>query len=152
MGGIYLNLKGREAQGIVDPSEAEGLKQEIIEKLTGLIDLEKGTVAVREVMPREALYQGPFAFDSPDLVLHLEKDYRISWDSSLGGVPEGLFEDNIKKWGGDHIIDPSLVPGILLMNRPFRGDGARLLDLAPTILEALGVAKGAGMEGRSLLS
>ncbi len=44
-----------------------------------------------------------------------------------------------KKWAGDHIIDPAAVPGVLLMNRPFRQDGARLVDLAPTILAALGV-------------
>ena len=61
----------------------------------------------------------------------------------MGGVPAGgHFEDNTKKWCGDHIIDPALVPGVLFMNRPFRGEGARLVDLAPTILAALGVPAG----------
>ena len=69
----------------------------------------------------------------------------------MGGVPEGHFEDNVKKWSGDHIIDPALVPGVLFMNRPFRGEAARLVDLAPTILAALGVPKGPAMEGSSLL-
>lgn len=69
----------------------------------------------------------------------------------MGGVAEGQFEDNVKKWSGDHIIDPEFVPGVLFMNRPFRQEGARLLDLAPTILHALGVAKGTAMEGDSLL-
>ena len=58
----------------------------------------------------------------------------------------------MKKWSGDHIIDPCLVPGVLFMNRPFRGQEASLLDLAPTILDALGVPKGPAMEGRSLLA
>jgi hypothetical protein len=75
----------------------------------------------------------------------------VSWGTALGGLPAGCFEDNRKKWSGDHIIDPCLVPGALLMNRPFRGDGARLLDLAPTVLDALGVPKGPAMEGSSLL-
>ena len=44
-----------------------------------------------------------------------------------------------------------MVPGVLFMNRPFRGEGARLLDLAPTILAALGVPKGPAMEGRVAL-
>jgi hypothetical protein len=69
----------------------------------------------------------------------------------LGGTPAGLFENNTKKWGGDHMIDPNLAPGVLFMNRPFRGEHASLVDLAPTILAALGVPKGAAMEGSSLL-
>jgi bisphosphoglycerate-independent phosphoglycerate mutase (AlkP superfamily) len=66
-------------------------------------------------------------------------------------VPEGHFEDNVKKWGGDHSIDPCLVPGVLFMNRGFREEKANLMDLAPTILAALGVPKGPAMEGGSLL-
>ena len=46
---------------------------------------------------------------------------------------------------------PITCPGVLFMNRPFRAEGARLLDLAPTILAALGVPKGPAMEGESLL-
>jgi hypothetical protein len=78
--------------------------------------------------------------------------YRASWTTAVGGVPEDLFEDNIKRWSGDHIVDPALVPGVLLMNRPFRGEGARLVDLAPTILAALGAPRGPAMEGEELLS
>jgi arylsulfatase A-like enzyme len=66
-------------------------------------------------------------------------------------VPSGWFADNLKKWSGDHIVDPALVPGVLLMNRAFRGEGASLLDLAPTILDALGLPPGPAMEGSSLL-
>jgi hypothetical protein len=69
----------------------------------------------------------------------------------LGGVPAGHFEDNVKRWGGDHIIDPSLVPGVLFMNRPFKGDGAGLADLAPTILAATGARPGRVQDGLSLL-
>ena len=68
-----------------------------------------------------------------------------------GGHRPAQFEDNVKKWSGDHIIDPDCVPGVLFMNRPFRGARARLLDLAPTILAALGVPHGPAMEGESLL-
>ena len=65
---------------------------------------------------------------------------RRRWEGSR----ESQLEDNVKKWSGDHIIDPDQVPGVLFMNRPFRGEGARLLDLAPSILAALGVAQGPG--------
>jgi bisphosphoglycerate-independent phosphoglycerate mutase (AlkP superfamily) len=70
----------------------------------------------------------------------------------MGGVPQGLIEDNRSKWSGDHVVDPELVPGILFMNRPFRAEAASLVDLAPTILDALGIAVPPVLEGSSLLS
>ncbi len=89
--------------------------------------------------------------EAPDLLVDFAPGYRISWSSSMGGIALGHFEDNVRKWSGDHIIDPECVPGVLFMNRPFQSQKARLLDLAPTILAALGVAKSPAMEGESLL-
>jgi predicted AlkP superfamily phosphohydrolase/phosphomutase len=152
LGGLYLNLRAREGRGTVAPGEAEGLKAAIARELTGLKDPGRGAVAVRSVRTREELYSGPFAAEAPDLVVNCGEGYRLSWDSARGGVPAGgQFEDNTRKWSGDHIIDPSLIPGVLLMNRPFRGDGPRLVDLAPTILAALRLPAGPAMEGESLL-
>src|SRR5262249_61769550 len=121
--GGELNREGRGGQGIVGPDEAPGLAGAIARGLTGLTDPENGVVAVRAVRAREQLYSGPFAHESPDLVVHFAEGYRVSWAGSLGGVSEVWFEDNAKKWGGDHIVGPALVPGVLLMNRPFRGEG-----------------------------
>jgi predicted AlkP superfamily phosphohydrolase/phosphomutase len=151
LGGIYLNLKGREEKGIVDGGEAESLKAAISRGLGGLGDPAAGRVAVSSVALREQIYSGPYAGESPDLLVNFSEGYRVSWDTALGGAPEGLFEDNVKKWGGDHIIDPCLVPGILFMNRQFNSERASLLDMAPTILEALNVPKESAMEGNSLL-
>jgi predicted AlkP superfamily phosphohydrolase/phosphomutase len=150
LSGIYLNLEGREGQGIVKASDAEALKAAVVRELGGLVDPATGEVAIRRVRTREAVYSGPFVDEAPDLLVDFARGYRISWGSSLGGVPEGHFEDNRKKWSGDHIVDPTLVPGVLFMNQAFRGEGAGLADLAPTILEALGVPKGPDMEGSSL--
>jgi predicted AlkP superfamily phosphohydrolase/phosphomutase len=153
LSGIYLNVKGREANGIVLPEDAAALKTALAEGLTGLTDSERqGAVAIRRAQPREAVYRGPYVEEAPDVVTDFAPGYRVSWSSTLGGVARGVFEDNVKKWSGDHIIDPEQVPGVLMMNRPFRGDGARLLDLAPTILAFLGVPKGQAMEGEALLS
>jgi len=150
LGCIYLNLKDREAKGIVDTSEADAVKEAIIKGLTGSRDPERGRIAVRSVVTREQVYHGAYAHESPDLLVNFAEGYRVSWGTPLGGVPAGLFEDNVKKWSGDHAIDPSLVPGVLIMNRPFRADHASMVDLAPTILSALGVPKGSVMEGESL--
>jgi predicted AlkP superfamily phosphohydrolase/phosphomutase len=150
LGGIYLNLKGREGQGIVDADDAAAVRTAIINGMTQLRDPETGRLAIRTVLTRDQLYHGPYASESPDLLVNFAEGHRVSWSTALGGVPAGHFEDNLKKWGGDHIVDPCLVPGVLFMNRAFRGETARLLDLAPTVLAALGVPKGPAMEGESL--
>jgi predicted AlkP superfamily phosphohydrolase/phosphomutase len=153
LSGLYLNLRGREGRGTVAPEEAGPLKADIARELTGLTDPGRNCVAVRSVSTREQLYRGPYVDEAPDLIVNCAPGYRISWSSARGSVSaEGLLEDNTRKWSGDHIIDPALVPGLLLMNRPFRGEGARLVDLAPTILAALGVPAGPAMEGEPLLS
>lgn len=152
LAGLYLNLRGREAEGIVPASEASGLKSEIAAGLTGLRDPRDGAVAVGEVHPREALYSGPFLEEAPDLVVGCSPGYRVASASAMGGIGPAVIADNLRRWSGDHVVDPAAVPGVLFMNVPLRGGGAHLRDLAPTILEALGVPAGEGMEGRSLLT
>jgi predicted AlkP superfamily phosphohydrolase/phosphomutase len=151
LSGIYLNLKGREEQGIVSLDDADSLKAALAHGLTGLTDPgRQGTVAISRALPREAVYHGPYLEEAPDLLVDFAPGYRVSWSSSMGGIAHGHFEDNVKKWSGDHIIDPDRVPGVLFMNRPFRTEGARLLDLAPTILASLGIPTGPAMEGKAL--
>ncbi len=152
LGGIYLNVRGRESRGIVSPDEAEALKSSIAGALRGLVDPANGAVAVRDVKTREELYRGPYVGDAPDLLVMFSRGYRVSWGSTMGGVGAEVVFDNVKPWGGDHIVDPALVPGVLFMDRPFRTDAPALVDLAPTILAALGLPATAAMEGRSLLS
>jgi predicted AlkP superfamily phosphohydrolase/phosphomutase len=148
--GIYLNLKGRERDGIVPADEADKLKGAIAAGLTGLADPARGRVAINGVLPRENVYRGPYVEEAPDLLVNFAPPYRTSWSTALGGVPADEFEDNTRCWSGDHIFDPALAPGVLWMNQAFR-PGARLLDLAPTILQSLGSKATPEMEGVSLL-
>ena len=152
LGCIFLNMKGREANGILTAEEAEKTRLGIVSGLTGLVDSDRSAVAVRSVARREQVYSGPYAGEAPDLIVNFSEGYRVSWDTPLGGVPQGLFADNTKRWGGDHVIDPALASGVLFMNKKFRADVPDLVDLAPTILNAFGVAKNAEMEGSDLLS
>lgn len=151
LGGIFVNRKGREANGVVAPDEAEQVKSAIIQGLTGLVDSERGETAIRSVLPREQIYRGAYVEEAPDLLVNFSQGYRVSWGTPLGGTPSGLFEDNHKRWGGDHVIDPTLVPGVLFMNKPYQPGQAGLVDLAPTILSALGLQKTPEMEGKDLL-
>jgi len=152
LGGIYLNRIGREGQGIVSPEEAESVAAAIRGGLRGLPDPVSGLSAVRDVKLKEEIYRGPAVSEAPDLLALFERGYRASWTTGLGGIGAELFEDNTKRWSGDHIVDPTLVPGVLFMSGPFRTAQPRMLDLAPTILAALGVPAGPEMEGESLLA
>ncbi|HEY9519276.1 MAG TPA: alkaline phosphatase family protein [Gemmatimonadales bacterium] len=152
LGGIYLNRRLREGEGILSAEDADAAAAEIQAALPGLRDPATGGLPVRGVRRKEEIYTGPFAAEAPDLLALFERGYRASWTTGLGGIGDGVLEDNTRRWGGDHIVDPVLVPGVLFMNRPFRTASPRLVDLAPTILAAFGVPRGAHMEGDDLLT
>ena len=63
-----------------------------------------------------------------------------------------LADDNTSLWSGDHIVDPAAVPGVLLMNRPFEKNGAKQVDIAPTVLSLFDQPGGELMSGKSLLT
>jgi predicted AlkP superfamily phosphohydrolase/phosphomutase len=152
LAGIYLNLKGREREGALEEgAEAERARQAIQKGLTGLKDPATGQVAIRSVSRREELYSGAYAHEAPDLLVNYAPGFRVSWQTTLGGMPQGTFEDNRRRWSGDHIMDPALVPGILFANRALEPREPDIRDLAPTILEFLGVAPPGAIEGQSLL-
>jgi len=110
---LYINRTGREAHGIVGEIEASRIKQQIISSLPGLLDPETGLQAIRDVFDGEILYPANANNDAPDLVIGYEPGYRASWQTTLGGVPASLIDDNNKKWSGDHCITPEAVPGVL---------------------------------------
>ncbi len=152
LGGIYLNRKGREGEGILEEGqEAERVRRAIQDGLTGLADPAGACIAINSVSRREELYSGAYVGDAPDLLVNYAPGFRVSWQTALGGMPAGLFEDNLRRWSGDHIIDPEAVPEILFMNQAARHNHADIIDMAPTILRYLGVPKHDSMEGRSLL-
>ena len=162
LGGIYLNFKGREREGILEEgTEAERVRNAIQSGLAAAVDAHSNARAVNSVCRREDIYSGPYTANAPDLLINFAPGFRVSWQSAVGGFANSMIEDNMRKWSGDHIIDPDAVPGILFMTH---GGGAPLLpgfgrsgrnpnivDLAPTILNYLGVPVAQSMEGTSLL-
>ncbi len=150
LAGIWLNLKGREGQGIVEAHEAEALRDEICERLTGLQDDERGETAVRRAMNAHRIYVGPYAKDGPDIIMGYNRGYRVSWEAAVGQPTDRLFHDNTKAWSGDHCIDPALIPGVMFCNRKVESESPRLVDIAPTVLELFGVEPPAIMDGRAL--
>jgi predicted AlkP superfamily phosphohydrolase/phosphomutase len=151
--GLFLNLKDREAEGVVEPGEeAARVKAEIIERLSGLVDEEKGETGIRKVFDTSRLYAGPYLENAPDMLIGYNAGYRVSWDCATGVVAGPVFEDNVKPWSGDHCIDPRLVPGVLFCNRAIDRDDPALIDIAPTALQQFGVDPPAYMDGKPLFA
>jgi hypothetical protein len=102
------------------------------------------------VLRREDLYSGPYVANAPDLLVNFHPGFRVSWQSAVGGFANSLIENNMRRWSGDHIVDPEAVPGILFANKtldapPFTHSAAgagkqpHITDMASAILTHLGV-------------
>jgi predicted AlkP superfamily phosphohydrolase/phosphomutase len=151
LGGLYINQKGREAQGILSPAEAKALRAELRAKLDGLQDEATGGIAVRRAYDKDEIYAGPYKDNGPDLIIGYNAGYRASWEAVTGKVAVAVFEDNTKCWSGDHCLDPAAVPGVLFSNRKLAQPEPSIMDLAPTVLELFGLERPGHMDGRSLL-
>jgi predicted AlkP superfamily phosphohydrolase/phosphomutase len=151
-GGIYLNLAGREARGIVRKEDAAGLKCEIREKLKLLRDPERPGSPISEVYDRDQAYRGPYVEDAPDLVVGFAPGYRVAWETVTGGFGESVLSDNTRPWSGDHNMNPPEVPGMLFCNRPIDVERPNIVDLAPTVLDLFGVPIPPHMDGKTFLT
>ncbi len=150
LGEIYVNLRGRESQGIVEAgAEYDALRQEIRTKLMELVDEKTGLRPIERVYTREEAYG---SFDPnviPDLFVGNSAGYRVSWQASLGVVTPELYEDNTQVWSGDHCsVDPDVVPGILFSSRPLRREPRpNMADVPATIYRALGLTPPEKLDG-----
>jgi predicted AlkP superfamily phosphohydrolase/phosphomutase len=155
---ILINLKGVKPQGIVDPSEYDELLNYIIAKLAELKDPRTGKPVINKVYRRGELFHGPFADESADLILDWWSENSLF--STQPSFPEDTQQPALiirehapsdeAEWGGTHRLE-----GILVARAPgFKSKseitGARLMDLAPTMLHLLGVSVPEDMDGKVL--
>ena len=150
LNGLYANVRGREKDGIVDPVQADAVMNEIRQKLLSAKDPKNGEAVVTRVDLASEAYQGPHAHDGPDALVGYNRGYRAGWKTILGSFPTEVFEDNANPWSGDHCMDYTLVPGVLLSNRKIEASSPALTDIAPTILAEFGIEKSKGMMGQSV--
>jgi predicted AlkP superfamily phosphohydrolase/phosphomutase len=149
---LYFNMQGREPYGMVGRQERPLLAAQLAEELTQVRDPETGDRVIDHVYLAEEIYSPDQAEHAPDMIIGYASGYRCSDDSVLGEVSEKLTEDNLDKWSGDHCIDRSRVPGILLTNRRIAADAPALTDLTATVLEEFGAERPDEMAGRPILS
>jgi predicted AlkP superfamily phosphohydrolase/phosphomutase len=153
LNGLYLNLRGREREGIVEPGvQADARIGEIREKLLSVRDPQNNVVAITRIDRASEVYHGPHARQGPDLLVGYNRGYRAGWQTILGNFPAHVFENNSNPWSGDHCMDYTLVPGVLLSNRPIDAASPALTDIAPTIFAQFGIPQPDGMMGHSVFS
>jgi len=151
LGGIFLNLKGREKNGIVKRGEeARKLRKEIKNKLTGLKDKEKNKIGIKEAFSKDDIYKGAYTHNSPDIIVGYSKGYRISWESAVGCVEGDVFVDNKRRWSGDHCFASETVPGIFFSDRKIKYNKPTLADISPSVLSLFGIKKPSFVDGRDL--
>jgi predicted AlkP superfamily phosphohydrolase/phosphomutase len=151
LNGLYVNLIGREGQGIVSAGkEYDGLIDDLVAKLLAFRDPENGEPVITEVVRTHDVFHGSEVAKAPDLIVGYNRGYRSSDDSALGTITADLLTPNLGKWTGDHCMDHRLVPGILVTNRKLTVSGPDLLDLPVTILSIYGVKAPPQMSGRAL--
>ena len=154
LGTVYLNLKGREPKGIVEPSEAQALMEAIRSDFLATEDPDHpGTKIGSDIDFAADIHSGPhFGLDA-DMFLCFAPNYRSSWSSAGGALSVKRQEDGTyvlgptvvpsnKMWSGDHVsVDPEHVKGIFYSNRKLAlpEGGANLLHIAPTTLALLGL-------------
>ena len=147
--GLYLNLRGRERDGTVSPSEYDALLDEIGAKLLALEDPETGGPVVTRVYKSREYYQDRGGLEiGPDMQVGYAKGTRGDDATAGGGVIGTILSDNTMEWTGDHCMDHEAVPGVLFSNRPLQRPVVALKDLAAGILAEYGI-EGFPSRGRS---
>jgi predicted AlkP superfamily phosphohydrolase/phosphomutase len=148
-GQVYINLAGAHPQGIVQPGqEYEQLKEWIVHEALALRDPSTGESLVEQVYRREEVYSGPYIERTPDLILQPSGwKYMAFGHADFGS---NKLVEPIIGLSGHHRLDGVVILTGAGAKRGLQLEGASILDLAPTILHALGVAVPEELDGRVL--
>jgi predicted AlkP superfamily phosphohydrolase/phosphomutase len=147
-GRVFLNVQGREPEGTIRPEDYERVRDDLARRLEAIPDENGSPIGTKAYKPEDLYDQvGGVA---PDLIVHFGD---LLWRAvgTIGGE-EGVhtFENDTGPDDANHAQDGLLImagPGIDAGPR----EGMHLLDVAPTVLELLGLDVPAAMRGRSLL-
>ena len=153
LGQIYINLKGRESKGYVEPgADYDETVQAIVQGLRKVVDPENGRQVVFDAYHRSRIYHGSFFEQAPDIQLGFNDGYRVSWQSTLGGIPSELISPNTKIWSGDHCsMEHSITAGVLLTDFKVPSASPSIMDIGPSALNLLGVPLPDDIDGKPLV-
>lgn len=145
--GIYINLKGREPSGIVEKGkEYEEVRDSIIKNLKEIKDPANGEPVDIKVYKKEEVYHGPYIDDAPDIFVEMKGGEYIMqkefYHKGLFGLPN--------KSSGTHRAEGILIVKGNGIKTHATINGAKIVDIAPTILYSLGISVPEDMDGKVL--
>lgn len=142
-GRIYINLKGREPGGTVNPgSEYQVLREELVRELAAFRDPETGDEMLESVKTRDDLFSGPNFDTAPDIIMVPKRGYDLK-----GSVNKKTLTDK-GPIVGMHTLDDAM---LFIEGREIKRPDIGIVDLAPTILQLMDCPIPADMDGRSVL-
>lgn len=152
---LYVNLRGREGDGIVEPGQRGKLLDEVASKLLAFRDQGaspplRGQFVFRSALRAEDVYCGDALPAAPDLILGYHRGYGPSDDAVLGISSSQILGDHLLGFSGHHTCDPSLVEGVFFSTSRFAARKARLEDVTVSILRDFGVAPAERMSGHPM--
>lgn len=157
MGNVYLNVRGREPEGCVNPSEYEEVRSRVIAAMQALRDPDTQNPIFDFVYRREEIYQGDALEEAPDVIGLIDGPYHIAavdWRGANGktnSVVEKVGNQLlfVSDTSGQHRMDGILVAnGAGISHNASIPSCPNLMDLAPTILQLFGQAIPEDMDGR----
>lgn len=148
-GSLFLNVKGREPNGIVEPgAEYERTRDEIAAALLAWRDPRLGRPLVSRAIRGEEVYHGARAGEAPDLILLPEDDSDIFY--GLSDFGSSRVWDETYRYSGMHRDNGMFVACGPKIRGGAATPNANITDLAPTILYLLDREIPADMDGRVL--
>jgi len=141
--GLRFNVKGREPNGLIDPSLLDRIKEETIEKLKKVKDSHGETPLFSEVYKREEIYEGENMKLAPDLIFLNQEIKAIPLTSLTSGATL-----KPSTWRtGHHSPDGVFIAAGHDIKRNFRAESLRVYDVAPTLLYSMGLPVDGDMDG-----
>ena len=146
-GGIFVNLKGREPSGAVEPDDYEKTRDDLIELIGGLRDPRTDRGLIEKVIKREEIYSGKFLNEAPDL-------YFLPYVPTVGVFGDFEFssnrviEDVSDAISAQHRMDGIFVAGGAAVRAGTEVSGMTVLDLAPLMLYLMNLPIPEGIDGK----
>jgi predicted AlkP superfamily phosphohydrolase/phosphomutase len=149
VGQIFINLKGREPQGIVEPGrEYEELREQIMAMLAELRDPETGHRVVERVYRREEVYSGDHVGEMADILM-IPRDFEYVATGLSEFVSNAIMESSFAYTGTHRKEGIFMLKGNGL-KRAYEAQDAEIIDMAPTVLHLLGLPVPRDMDGKVL--
>lgn len=121
---IFLNIQGRESQGIVTKENKQNVLKKLIHQLENIHYKGKRVI---KLLHLTGLNEGP------DIIVGFKKGFRQSWEGAVGQIEKDIIKKRTGHWSGDHMFDASEIPGVFISTFPVT-QKLHIKDVLPLVI------------------